>query len=367
MILYLIPLVIAFICAIEYDINGKKYGKGYWWSLLFVYMTLFMGLRYGVGGDTINYMRDYEWTPVISNYTIISLNRYDPGFNLLMSIGKTFSKEFVSFQILHILILNSLLFAIIKKFTRYWFSAFFFSLFVFYYYYSTEILRESLAVLCFVLNYNNLIKKKWLRYYFVIIICALLHRSALFLAVLPMFTGLRFNRKYMFILAGTFVSGIILNRFLSQLGSDNIISDGISRYSGEGSHGMLADLLRFSRLAVFPFLFAIYVKYYTKKAGDLKFENMLAIMIIFGTLAFYSPIIFSRLCNYFKVFFVLSFTTAFINLAKLKYQVIRRNVCIIFTVFVLIYGSEYLMYNYYTRLIPYYSVFNPVDVNRNSF
>ncbi len=366
MLFYIIPLVYTLYCAIVYDINKSQYGKWHHWFVLFVYMTLFMGLRYCVGGDTVNYMVDFTWVPELENYTIISANRYNPGFNLLMSIGKSITADFVGFQLLHSFLLNLLLFYFIHQYSKCPFYVFFISLFVFYYYFSTEILREAIAVLVFALNYKNLVKRLWVRYYILVFISVMFHTSALFLVVLPFLRWIKFNKAYLLIYMLTVIVGLNVKSILN-VGTIQIIFDGISNYIEEDTHGMLADLLNLVRNALFPLSFALYVKYGTKKAGSLEFENMIAIMVLLGTLSYFNPIIFSRLCNYFILFFVISFADCSIRMLKSHFVQLRQWSIMFFIITIFVYGSNFVMYNYYTRLVPYYSVFNPIKIDRDSF
>ena len=323
-----------------------------------------MGLRYGVGGDTVVYMAEYVWIPELKDYTIISPNRFDPGFNLLMSIGKTIYDQFVSFQFLHILILNSLLFTIISKYSRYKFSVFFCTLFIFYYYFATEVLRESLSVLMFVYFYKYYERKQWGKFVLIVFCCALLHRSALFLLILPFLSGIRFNRYFPAIFIATIVLGIMMNHIFSILNQIIFIADNSQNYQNDTSHGLLADILNFLRKAGFPLIICLLIK---KSKKHIMFENPNALLVLFGCLALFSPIIFSRLTNYFIVFFTIMLGNYLTNLLKSRKTILQRNAIVLTSTFIMLYGSSFIMYNYYSRLIPYYSVFNPVSVNRDSF
>lgn len=365
-ILYLIPLIICLSGSIEYDINEKKLKSSFWWYFLFSYMTLFMGLRYGVGGDTINYMGDYEYIPDLRNYTFISLNRFDPGFNFLMSAGKSISDEFIGFQFLHILILNTLIFYILNQYTKYKYSTFLCALFTFYYYFATEILRESIAVLIFVINYKNLVDKKWIKYYLLVLVSILFHKSASFLLILPFITWIKFNLKYLFICILTLIACAFLKPIFNLLSQIDSISNGINNYRDEISHGLLADSILLSRQFIFPLLFLIYAKFGLHRF-KLKYESMICIMTLLGLMAFFNPIIFGRLCNYFIVFFVLDFTRMILYSIKLRKLATRNSCIIILTSFFILYGSSFLMYRNYQLYLPYYSVFNPKNVDRDIF
>ena len=367
-ILYLIPVLMCLFGAIEYDINGRRKGGKLLWGVIFVYMTLFMGLRYGVGGDTINYMGDFEWIPTFENYSFILPNRFDPGFNFLMVVGKSITKKFVGFQLLHIVIFNFLLFRAIQLYSKCRFGVFFCTLFIFYYYFTTEILRESLAVLIFVNCYKLYIDKKWHKYILMVIVCGLMHRGALFLLFLPFVSWVKFNQTYVFLYIGTLAVGIALNHVFSILNHIAFIADNSLHYQSDTTHGLLADGLVFLRLTGFPLLVSLLIKYRNRRVGgEFKFENANAILVLLGLLSYFSPIIFARLCNYFLVFFSITLGDIIVELIRKQVRTAHQNAIVLLFGLVTIYGSSFVMYNYYTRLLPYYSVFNPVDVDRDSF
>ncbi|WP_369683354.1 EpsG family protein, partial [uncultured Muribaculum sp.] len=184
MLLYIIPFVLTILSSIKYDINRKndiweKYGL----LFLFVYLILLIGLRYEVGGDTINYMGDYDWRVPLSQYKLSFNDKFQPGYIILCSLGKSISPDFYVFQLIHSALLNTLLFLFIKNNTKYVYTSLGIIFLTCYFYFSTEILRESIAVLIFSLNYKNLINRRWLSYYTGVLLCFMFHLSAIFLVI----------------------------------------------------------------------------------------------------------------------------------------------------------------------------------------
>lgn len=365
MFLYAIPIILSLFGAIYFDINGNKRYNNVIWFCLFLYMTLFMGLRFGVGGDTVVYMIEYKYIPTIENFNLNIPNRFEHGFNFLMSLGKSLSSEFVSFQLIHIFIVNTILFYLISKYSNCRYTAFLCCIFVFYYYFTTEILRESLAVLIFACNYNNLKRHRWINYYILAFLSALCHTSAFILFIIPFFTWIRFDSKYPLTILITIIIGLLLAHFFTIFSGFDIIYNGINTYANNTSSGLFSDFMNLCRWCLFPLLFILYIKFQLKV--PIQFENMIAIMILLGILTFFSPLIFSRLSNYFKLFFSISFANGIIQMFISKKSQIRQF-CIVFaSSFVIFYGSQFLLYRYYIRLIPYYSIFNPVQIDRDNY
>lgn len=364
MIPYLIPLIITLLAAITFDGKSGKSAKAELvWSFLFIYLVCLIGLRYEVGGDTINYMGDYDWRVPLSQWKYNPFDKFQPGYTLLCSICKSISPEFYVFQLVHALIFNGLLFLWISRNTEYRFSALLSVFLLCYLYFSTEVLRESIAIAIFIFNYKNLERGKWLTYYIGVVFGCLFHISAVFLIVLPFLRNIKFNRYY-FLLAALLIIGMrFLNPIMSIFSSIPAIQAKIESYSEISSLGGLADLLNITRLALFPIAFGYTAKYICHY--NIKFENIISLLGLIGIASYFNPIIFSRFTNYLMLFFAVSVSDCAVSLLRSRSIALRHNSTILIVCMCLLYGSSYLMYRKYTLWVPYYSIFNPQHVSRD--
>ena len=101
------------------------------------------------GGDTVRYMRYFEEYPSLFEVNIFSYALFDPLWLLLNSAIKIIWDDFFFFQFVHAILLNILLFYLIKKYSGYKFTVVFFYFSYLYLYYNMEILREVLAIAIF--------------------------------------------------------------------------------------------------------------------------------------------------------------------------------------------------------------------------
>lgn len=367
---YLIPLILCFFCSISYDINGRaggrpKFGDKFWWGFLFVYLTALLGLRFEVGGDTIMYMGEFKWAQDLDSYTFISKNRFEPFYNLLVAVSRSLSKEFYVFQIIHALIFNTLLFIFLQRSTRYKYTALLFAFMICYYYYGTEILRETLAIMIFMFNYQNLVKHRWIIYYLGVTLSCLFHISAVILIVLPFLIWLKLDAKFILLIALAGLSVFFLDQMFALFSDIEALSKKIESYENDKSHGMLADSLSFLRDFLFPLVFCYVVKF--KTPIKLRYENMILVMVLLGLYALFNPIIFSRFCNYFKLFLVIAISDAFCELIRRKKILLKQYAIILFTGVAITYGTYYWTYNTWRLWIPYHSIFDPVKEDRDIF
>lgn len=367
--IYLIPILLCLFGVCYYDLTYRatnfSASKIILWYAIMVILILIIGFRFEVGGDTIAYMGDYIWRPALDKWELNFYDIYQPGYTFLCAIGKSISPDFYVFQFIHAILMNVMLFYFIRRNCKYVFSALFAVFICTYLYFSTEILREVLAVLIFSLNIDSYLKKQWSRYYLGVLLACFFHISAIFLVVLPAFHKLRVNAVYFCIILATGVAMFFLDHLLSALSTIVFISDKINAYSDIKSVGILADILNVTRNALFPILFCYIVKYFAKK--EIQFENLIAVMGIVGIASYFNPIIFSRAVNYFVLFFCIS-TVSFAVPALKSGKTVLRQYSMIFTIlFFVLYGSDSIMYRKYERWVPYYSIFNPISVNRDNY
>ena len=107
MIEYAIVILLALVGFFFVDNKHAQRNKGIWIALIWLVLTLLIGLRFQVGGDTINYMGDYNWRNGLLEWEFDLTDKYQPGYTFLCSIAKSFSSEFYVFQLIHAATVNS--------------------------------------------------------------------------------------------------------------------------------------------------------------------------------------------------------------------------------------------------------------------
>lgn len=367
MLVYIIPVVITFCASIQYDIGDhKSIWKKPIWFFLYLYLVLIIGLRFEVGGDTLNYMELYAYQENLSDWTFSFAERFQPFYSLLCALAKTIHPDFFVFQILHSAILNACLFYFFKKNTDNYFTALLVSFSFYYFYFSTEILREALAIMIFILNYDNYKKGNWVKYYLGVSIAIMFHLSALFLIVLPFIKWLRFNKFFIFIfllspivfsklsyLLGIITGVEMLTRFV-------VAYEDSYKYSG-GFLSTIYLILRIFRYVFCPLILIFIYKVILKKG--IKYEPLICLYILLGVGVYYNTIIFERFSNYITPLYMLALSDGIVYCFKRKIiSLYRSTVLFCCMIFFISYSSYYMQYRLYRIWIPYYSIFNPQHV-----
>lgn len=364
--IYLLPLLLLIIGYISYDRHKKT--CNILWSIIYITLVLIFGLRYKVGGDTYNYMSYFMRAPTLSSWKPVDVSLFEPGFTLFTSIIKTYSDNIYVYQTIISAIITFLLMSFVKRNTTYKYLAMILIYISMYLYYSTEVIRESLAVCLLLTFYPLLNAKKYVLYYILCVFLLTLHSSAIICMLLPLFNGLRFNGKFVlyiicFILAGAFL------HFIMDRMADYQVFHKLSRYSEHSYVGYAWSGLRFIYFSLIPMLTLYLCK--TTFHLQIKYENVICLQILMGFGLWFVPIVFQRLINYTIIFYLVALAdvlgTVFrdrryrirLNLKVRSSRTQLANMLLIFTL--ITHMSYYVHLNFYERYIPYHSVFDPVD------
>lgn len=360
MFVYIIPFIVTFFAAIVYDIckYQDNNGKFLIWIGLYIYLTLFIGLRYMVGGDSYFYMLYFNEMSSGSLFDISWDGEYQPLFTFLTNLAKSIYPSFTSFQILHVFIINTCLFYFIAKNSLYRFSTLFLCLLMFYINFTVEILRESLAIMVFIYNYKNLENKKWVRYYIGVFIAIMFHLSAVFLIVLPFLKFLRLNKGYVILLVLAFLVLNQLNFIFTFFENIEKINKKVNDYS-EASYGWKSTLLFFTTRTVIPIGLFLWAK--IKFNISIKYESLMCVFGLLGVCSVFNTIIFTRFTNYIMLFYCIALADVLIPFFRLK--VLTPSKIFVMVTFVIIlftssYTSFYWPAGYYEKWVPYYSIFS---------
>ena len=187
--IYIIIFFLMLMCIYAFDVRRHKtfYSFSYWG--FFVILVLIAGLRYRIGTDSIVYEREYESFPALWEVFKYKFNntRFEPGFIVFASITRGISKDFTLFQFFHAIVVNFVVFWFVLKNCNHRFLCLLFYFIALYLNLNTQVLRESLAVCCFLLSWPFFRDNKWILYYLMIALAFCFHTSAIILFILPLF------------------------------------------------------------------------------------------------------------------------------------------------------------------------------------
>lgn len=384
--IYFAVLLYLLFCVIVYDVYEKKRHFRFHYIVLFFLLTLIAGLRWRLGLDTVNYMHSfvYDIRPLSDlSFEYIMDSEYQPFWVLL----NTFCKSFGDFTLVQILVSTFFHIAIFRFFYRCCkkpFTALSIFYIYNYFYFSMEIMRESLAIACFLYGVMSLNKGSLIKYYMWAICAFMFHFFAVFLFLLPPILKRKISLSklmsitfIMFFLYMTFKMVLFshaVNIFLPNIG-EKIIYYILSEEEGTNNWS-----IRGITFNLFPLLVMFIFLYLRRKRnfGDL-FNLKESIWIgcillysIFLLLSLDMPVLM-RFSNYFYMIIVILYSSWFYTIRfKQKSQVLFILCCFFFMISIRLYmltkpeptivldGSRMHIHNY-IKYYPYTSVFNPKE------
>lgn len=361
---YIVILFIMLFGVLHFDILNKKNGRKKFFIFLIIILILLEGLRYRVGGDSLSYEEVYDSMPTFrdiflyGHYYSPKLIPYQPFWLYLVAFSKWIGKDYVIFQIIHAIIVNTLLSIYIYINSSKPFTVFSF-LFVthFYFYLTIEVEREILAVCVFLLNLKNLQEKKWTKYYFLCFISVMFHISAIFLFFLPIFRNIKIS-KMVIIIVIIALSPIIFFKetFLQVLKPIMILEVLESKFKSyskiEFSFAGLMYHYTVRVLCVIPILL------YNYKVKNNEDKQWLFNVYVITSILSLALVGFERFLNYLLLPYLIFFTDYMYNMPY-KINIIRKSliICITFLSIVGNIPQRLLTSNKYGT--PYASLFYP--------
>ncbi|MDE5790882.1 MAG: EpsG family protein [Muribaculaceae bacterium] len=352
---YLIPVVLTLIGMFLNSRLNSETPKKVLLAIIILTMIVIMGLRFRVGTDTIMYMDRFEKFPTLD--TIFSRRSYElefePIYTFLCICLKTITPEFWPVQVMASAISTTCITIFLYRTCKNVFLGVFFYLIFQWLYFSVEIMRESIAIGIFLLNFRNLEEKKWLKYYLFCFLCMGFHYSSAITFIFPLLQYLRVNIWYIGACAAMVAITPLVenfNKFL-ELG---FVTAKISTYIKDGENQNINwHIMEFIRNAV-PAVFLLFIC--RKRDLNPWYRAMLLFQILLTCGSIAIPVVFQRLTNY---------TTIFVNIVLCNYLSDRRSTIpmrVFAASFVILSQSYYYYTLYKDRCFPYVSVIEPEKV-----
>lgn len=368
--------------------NGKKRGK-FCYCLMTIWLIALSGFAYNVGSDIPGYMKEYDLflvRKIESIYDIINfqINR-QPLWVLLEYVCHSISPNFLLLKLVVSIVCNATISIFIFKHSKYPFIALLFYGFVFYLHINFNALRQSMAIAFFLMGYDSLVGKKWIKYYAFSLCAFLFHSSALICFFLPLIHFLKFNRKTILIFSGLLmVSVFVLLRidvseaaFEFLQNNDELIAenywDWANNYINESTDTNVANLngMIFIAFQIAVMIFIMFVVFRLYGTSNELMLNMLLVYTVLVILNRTIPVVFTRVMQFFDIFYCCLLPSAVVSVCR-RITKNRLIVIVFLALFAILPISNLFVVNKQSgvpmivQYNPYYSVFNPeIDPQRS--
>lgn len=376
---YLFVLVFLIICASLFDRNVDKRLKKFFYIAAYIVLVLLMTLRFRVGGDVLYYENAFRFMPSLAELGSMNLfeQTYQPLWYVLNAVVKSIYNDFTFFQFVHAIIVNTAVFFLILRYTKFRFLGVLVYYIFFYLYFNTEILREALAVVIFMLAYPLIFRKKFIQYFLLCFCAFLFHAFAIFTFFVPLLVYL-FRKPiklyHMGIIAvvALVAPSLILEIILKIFNFNEYVTRQLKYYTELEVN--LNGLIRTVFDAV-PILIIIMLQQKKKRIDPILIPavNLYFVFIILSITLAGSV----RLTNYFIFFFYMAAINTFAGNSEYKISN-YRGLLVTVAIFLLVSKGFYYLrdmsqYNnryparFYNIYLPYHSIFDPqIDRTREN-
>lgn len=359
MIPYLLYIFMTLILAIIFDKREDSRPKRVWYRITCLFLILLAGFRNGVGGDTLSYMAEYEdaWDSFGNLREFISDSLFRQGrmplWSMIFTTCRYFLESFYVFQLLHAILLNVTFFYVFKKYSKHIFlCALVYGLTGYFFLFNTEVLRESLAIVCAIVAILYFVKRNYIGYV-VLAICAILfHASAAILLVFPLMRFIPIH--YLTLAAGlvlSFVIWFLSDTIVSHLPSSIVMGDSSLAQKVVHYSDIKSNIFGFLEYALEYICFPYFIMYYayTREEDDTyktEQQQFIAFVLTIGVLS--AGINgFARIRNYGAIFYIIALAD-FIHLYvhQPKYLFLTRSMVLACTIY--FFSKFYLAYYPYS-------------------
>lgn len=319
-------MILLFFLICLYDIGGKEENRDFWYRfVLFIFIAI-AGLRYRIGGDTINYLEIfYHDTPILSSlsYEDVFSSSMEPLYVLMTSVVKTIGGKYFWIQFIQAFIVNVLIFKYFKRHSDCIFTCIFIYALWAYTLFNFEEMRAAISIsLCLFAN-DYFLERKWLKGFFLYLIGCLFHYSTILLLITPLFLFLKLNLVGVLILCLAIpvadIAEDAFGNYLLLIDMDGQISGkAIGYINNDEFHGRHNILYYLIDIGIYVFYFLIsylYVKGRNVGKDLLSFQPFL----IIGTAFFLAKSnfeILTRFAHFYYPYFIMFISLMFVDLVK---------------------------------------------------
>lgn len=385
--IYIVTLLAILVCVVVFDfgrMNNPRFKKICYVSI-FIWLTALAGFSYNVGSDIPGYMRQYAEIGRHHFETWKDFAYFEnrqPGWMLLNILCSGISKRFVLLMVVIAVFANCIVFKYIKKHTKYVFLGILLYYVCSYLNWNFNSLRQTVAIAFFLLGYDYLVDKKWIKYYTCCFGAFMFHSTAAVCFIFPLFYLIKVNYKTVGILVLGILSIIIL---MLGLGGADMISEWflnnaefagmftdreeiVEAYFGENSM-KYEGLNLFGMIQMVIFVIPIILTIIGGHKQIITIPTIALPLLLFYLslymLDFVIPVVFMRLVMYIDVLFYCALSDMALHYSKKRF--IPRNIFAIVLLCVALFRPIHTLFAvnpasnlaFYKQFYPYYSVFDP--------
>lgn len=364
--IYLFVILLLFFLIYRYDYLREERGRLVWLVIVAVLLSLIGGLRYRIGFDTPSYIKFFDKINDISSikYEDIEASRFAPGFLIVSSICKYFTKEVWLLQLVEAFCICGSATWFFNKNTKNPFFALLLFVSFMYAFLVYEQIREGFAVSVFLWAWPFFRDRQWIKWYLMAFLSMSFHTSGIIMFILPVIClpWIReifiFGRRTVFLCILALVVAFLVQEkffvYLNLIAVTDSMADFAERYTGtiwSGGQLNLSGIIGFLfRYIFYPIIAMTFlnkgIKYTQneEKVKNLLRVESLSLMSIYVSIFSVAISIILRYDNYFFFFSILVMSDFIFEYLTLGYKKIRLQFAYWVIFFIPLFGMQIYSY-----------------------
>ena len=363
--IYIVVLFILLYGSIHYNAKNKDIGNKYLY-FEYIVVVLVIGLRYKVGGDTLNYFYAFPDWPTLDKISQYDFNtsKYSIGWIVFSALCKYIYDDFVCLQFVEAAIVNASFFYFFKKNTDRYFIAILLYGIMFLFTYNTEIMRAAMSVSVFLFSFESYKRKKWITYYALGFVAFSFHSEAIVMFILPLcylLSKIKITIVNLAILLIVSVATVSFFNAIPQLANLLSVSNQMSMmfelYSQEtvssNTNGYIAQIL-----LLLPWLYMLWL---SRNDNQVYWRGFIILYIFFTFQQLRYMVFMNRACDMLYPFLIVAIVDTMRRVSISKNTII--HICFKMALFIVVTTRVYnYMGNEHWKLfIPYSTILSPQE------
>lgn len=351
--IYVLTLLTIIIMVVRFDVQGQRRYADAFYQILLVWFIAVSGFAFNVGADIPGYMFEYDeykWSKIQSLDDILEFRHRQPGWVIVSLLCKFFTSNFLLFKLVEAVFVNVVIFRFIKKYCSYKFTGVLFYAVMLYLNLNFNALRQAYSLGFFLIGFDFLIEKKYVKYYIFVLLALMFHSSAAICLVFPFLQVIKINSKSVIIgvavifVVAVFAKSVFMdlstNLALQLLSSDSSLME---EYGEMGNKFLGDDYVDGTERSLFGYVemvlqlifLVVMVLFNIKHSDNLPpiIGTLTILYFAFYFLNAFIPVLFFRLMFYVQVFYFVSLATFCIDFFKVYFQNMRIASTIILIIF----------------------------------
>lgn len=362
---YIIVLIVFLYGSLHYNQQNVDKNNKFLY-LEYILIVLVMGLRYKVGGDSLNYFLSFQSWPTlleISNYQF-DTSKYSFGWILFSALCKAIYDDFVTLQLAESAIVNAAFFYFFKKNTDKYFIAILLYAIMFLFTFNTEIMRAAMSVSIFLFSFELFKKKKWIKYYILCFVAFSFHSEAIVMFLLPVcypLSKIKISIINLLLILIISIATVSIFNFIPRLANLISVSNQMSMIFAIYSQETIESNMNGYIAQIFFIVPWFYFLWLSRKEKQVYWRGFVILYIFFTFQQLRYMVFMNRACDMLYPFLIIAIVDSLRSIKYTKGLSVRMwcYISIFVVVFLRIYN--YMGNDHWKLFIPYSSVISPTE------